>query len=61
MKKIISFIVNAVKVIILSIAGLFMLLYALIVNLINGVSPKVVFETLWLAIQVGKEEEGTES
>ena len=57
MKKILTLIRNTIEIIILLIIVVIMLPGAFIINLLHGVSPKVVIESLWYHIQIGKEEE----
>jgi hypothetical protein len=61
MKKFVTLIQNAIEIVILSIIALLILPGALIINLLHGVSPKIVIESLWYHIQIGKEENEEES
>lgn len=61
MKKIVTLFWDVIKIIILSIIGMAMLPLVLIINIINGVSILATLQSLWFAIQMGKEENEEES
>lgn len=61
MKKIKAIVVTIIRIVIWSIIGIFTLPIALIINAFHGVSPLATFQSLWFAVQIGKEENEEES
>ena len=56
MKKTVTLLWDVIKIVILSSICIAMLPILLIINIINGVSILTTLQSIWFAIQIGKEE-----
>lgn len=61
MKKIKAIAVTLIRIIGWSIIGVLVLPVMLIINMFRGVSPLTTIQSLWFAIQIGKEADEEES